>query len=696
MAQVRAKMLGQIFLAWRPAARARLKEYTAEVLAPGIRGQFRSFAYTSILLRQHRKNLPFAPSEKQHRIAKLCRTKNVVVSARPGSGKTATVEAIIAANPDKRICALAFSRSLQQETSQRLGPYPNCRVITFHAAAGELFGIVVSDDAILSKQIERAVVCNKLPEWNPEPFDIIVLDEFQDCDESLFWLVNSFILANEKKLGDQAPCLVILGDERQSIFGFRGADERYLTLAPKLLGPISPRPFIEAPLDQSFRLSKQTVHFINKTFLGGEQYITSDKFGPNPIVLKCDPSDSNSLAEKLFKLIEHYGAENTAILAPSVRKRGPFQKTANVLCEDYKVPIAEPNDHECKKRDKVMKGKLCISNIHQFKGSERDLVILFGADSSYFEYFGRHQPQDKCPNEIFVALTRAKKQLVLVYDVKQKPMPFVSVKSLYETANVINMSGNQDAIPPPDAPGQPLQPGLCLPTSVAVRDMVRHMEGESLEEIIKRNLCIQKLPALPEYKHINLSDIVLTDKKRGFYEAVSDLNGLALVAAFEHHVCGTLNTLAVDRNEMERMPPVCSKKGVSWLCRQACYYRAKVSGYRARKIQMKTHKFNWIKPEDIARARSRLERELKGSATSLRFEVDAEKHISIGEQKCRISGRADMVVTFSGSESNKKDVVWEMKFVSQLSNQDVIQAWMYAYLLRLSRATLYNVRTGEK
>lgn len=73
--------------------------------------------------------------------------------------------------------------------------------------------------------------------------DIIVLDEFQDCIEIISWLTNCFILANKQDKGGQSPRLVLLGDERQSIKSFRGADHRYLSLAPELLSPFSPYPF---------------------------------------------------------------------------------------------------------------------------------------------------------------------------------------------------------------------------------------------------------------------------------------------------------------------------------------------------------------------------------------------------------------------------------------------------------------------
>ncbi|KAL7940272.1 hypothetical protein V8C42DRAFT_363230 [Trichoderma barbatum] len=343
---------------------------------------------------------------------------------------------------------------------------------------------------------------------------------------------------------------------------------------------------------------------------------------------------------------------------------------------------------------------MCVSTIHQFKGSERHLVFLFGIDSSFFENFGRDISNDRCPNEIFVALTRAEKQLVLVHDESKKLMPFVSVKDLYQTAEVVNMTNHMAKLSLPNPTGQPLQLGLALPASIAVRDMVRHIQDEPLQGIITRELCIQKLsPPLPKQKHINIPNIVLSDPRKRFYEAVSDINGLVTVAAFEHSTAGTLNTLKIDQSLIEVLPPIGSTQYISWLCRYACEYEAGISGYLPRKIQMINHAFDWMMPRDLALARNRIQGELGDGAANIRFEVNAEKTFSVDDNETRLQGQADIVAVAPPSDnsgSRSADSIWEIKFVSHLSNSHVLQACTYAYLLGLTRIILYNVRDGEK
>ncbi|UKZ78700.1 hypothetical protein TrVFT333_006446 [Trichoderma virens FT-333] len=321
---------------------------------------------------------------------------------------------------------------------------------------------------------------------------------------------------------------------------------------------------------------------------------------------------------------------------------------------------------------------MCVSTIHQFKGSERHLVILFGIDSSFFENFGRDISNDRCPNEIFVALTRAGKQLVLVHDESKKLMPFMSVEDLYETAEVVNMTNNLAKLSMPNPTGQPLQLGLALPASIPVRDMVRHIQDEPLQGIITRELCIQKLsPPLPKQEHINIPNVVLSDPRKRFYEAVSDINGLVTVAAFEHSTTGTLNTLKIDQSLIE----------------------AGISGYLPRKNQMENHAFDWMMPRDLALARNRIQGELGDGTANIRFQVYAEQTFSVDDNETRLQGQADIVAVAPPSDnsgSRSADSIWEIKFVSHLSNSHVIQACTYAYLLGLTRIMLYNVRDGEK
>ncbi|KAJ2893350.1 hypothetical protein MKZ38_008755 [Zalerion maritima] len=125
----------QSFVAWRQVTPVRLP-YTFRPLICSPELSSRFFTCDHALLRPQKKKPSFDPSPEQLKVVKISRTQNVVVSARPGSGKTATAEAIVAANPDKRVAVITYSRRLRDETHRRLRAYPNCRVSTFHETVG--------------------------------------------------------------------------------------------------------------------------------------------------------------------------------------------------------------------------------------------------------------------------------------------------------------------------------------------------------------------------------------------------------------------------------------------------------------------------------------------------------------------------------------------------------------------------------
>jgi hypothetical protein len=367
----------------------------------------------------------FVPSTDQIAIVETCKTKNVVVSAVPGAGasreflirsattqrdagKTATAEALAQANPGVPIAVVTYSKRLQLDTARRLSQYPSCHAYTFHGLAGSLFGTLVNTDSVLRElRTSRAV-----PVCPPAlPYEYLVLDELQDMTPDFYWLTMNVISALARSSG-RAPRILILGDSFQAMHQFRGADARYLDLAPDLFSSMSPYPWAFMSLSKSFRLSQETASFLNHGFLGGEEIVEGMNIGgETPQYVRFDPWDVKGLVELCLPGFERYGCENSAILAPSVRQNRRLAAFTNALSRDHRLPVAINIGDDVQLSDKVIKGKLVVSTFHQFKGNQRDFVIVFGADAGYFKFFARDLPDDRCPNTMYVALTRAREQV---------------------------------------------------------------------------------------------------------------------------------------------------------------------------------------------------------------------------------------------------------------------------------------------
>ena len=351
----------------------------------------------------------FKPSPEQAEVVKCLKTHNVVVSARPGSGKTATAEALAMENPNVPIAVITYSKRLQLDTEKRLEKYTEVDTYTFHSLAGRLFGRVIKDDVDLITERYSQSIPN-IDKFRKYRF--IVLDELQDLTDNLYWLTSTFIASIARSTG-RSPGILALGDSHQAIYDFKGADSRFLEKAETVFHPVSDRDWKSLSLSHSFRLTRPTADFINNACLGGEQYILGMGDGPKPLYLRANLWETKKLFNFLWPYIEKYNPDKCAILAPSVRPKAPrhyLKLLANKLSRRG-VPLSVSISDDAPLDEDVIHGKLVVSTYHQFKGSERDLVIVFGADDSWFRWFGADVPLDRCPNPIFVAMTRARKQV---------------------------------------------------------------------------------------------------------------------------------------------------------------------------------------------------------------------------------------------------------------------------------------------
>lgn len=233
----------------------------------------------------------FIPSPEQAAVVEHCQSHNVLVSARPGSGKSATAEALVQAHSQVPIAVVTYSKRLQLATQQRLTDYPLADAFTFHGLATRLFGDVVHSDNLLRnlRQSKATPVWSNMPDYR-----FVVLDELQDMTSDLYWLSCAFITSLTRR-GGEAPHLLILGDPKQAIYEFRGADARYLTLTPNIFSAMSPYRWDTLKLAHSFRLSHETAAFVNNAFLGGDAYIEGSHNGPKPLYVHADLSNIRPL-----------------------------------------------------------------------------------------------------------------------------------------------------------------------------------------------------------------------------------------------------------------------------------------------------------------------------------------------------------------------------------------------------------------
>lgn len=190
-------------------------------------------------------------------------SKNIVVAAGPGSGKTKLLVHKLASLlmiedvKHEQLLMLTFSRAAATEFRKRLIQlYGNAanfiEIKTFHSYCFDLLGKVgtldKSDDIISSaiRKINEGEI-----EQSRITKTVLVIDEAQDMDQVQYELIKILIQKNDDLK------IIAVGDDDQNIYSFRGSDSKYMT------GFIEDLNAIKYELIHNFRSRKNLVSFTN-------------------------------------------------------------------------------------------------------------------------------------------------------------------------------------------------------------------------------------------------------------------------------------------------------------------------------------------------------------------------------------------------------------------------------------------------
>lgn len=455
------------------------------------------------------------PSNEQLDVINNLYTNNIIVDSVAGCGKTTTNLHIAKNYNDKNILLLTYNRRLKIETQLKvkLLEIKNLDVFSYHSFCVKYYyDKCYTDDGILY------IIKNNIKINKNINYDIIILDEAQDICPLYYELVLKIISENKTK-----PNICILGDIYQSIYDFNKADYRYIVYADKLFN-INNNLWKNINLSYSFRMTNQIANFINICILNKNR-IKCLKDGTKPRYIICDTfgdkygTSSRCYDEIIYYLNNGYLYEDIFILAPSIKsEQSPIRQLANKISNN-KIPIYVPNSDEDKIDEDIIKNKIVFSTFHQIKGLERKVVVIFNIDDSYFKYYKQNINEYTCPNEIYVALTRAQEQITCFHHYKNNYMQFIKHDLLkyycyFEqndkiyNNNYINKS----------------KKNIKTPITGIIKHLPIDVINTSLEFI--------------NYNILNESsifiDIPIKTQQKKLFENVSDITGLAIPAYFEY------------------------------------------------------------------------------------------------------------------------------------------------------------------
>jgi hypothetical protein len=665
--------------------------------------------------------------EQQNIITNVENGKNVQVDACAGSGKSTTILSTAKALPDKSFLLITYNKSLRKEIQEKVNELQlkNITVHTYHSLAVSVYNADAHVDKVM-----RLLISNNDPlKVVQKGYDIVVLDEVQDMTFLYYRLIIKFIT----DVGSPIQ-LMVLGDYMQGLYEFKGADIRFLKLATEIwhsFGLLRTKEFVKCQLKTSYRITNQMADFVNETMLSEKRLYACREGEPVCYIRRRIHELQWIVVNTIQDLISNHDVKPSDIFVLGASVKGSnsnIKKIENSLVEagiPCHVPMMENSDNI---DEEVIKGKVVFSTFHTSKGRQRPYVFVVGFDHSYFTINARTMDPTKCPNTLYVATTRASKQLYLLETSgfsSDRPLKFLKQGHIeMKTKPYIDFRGIPQTLFEEDYQSKnEITINRTTPTK-----MVKFISESVLEEITQV-LDEIFVTLIPKQSEILLPTIMRT--KSGFYEDVSDLNGIAIPALLYDYIRSlytedfdtcvlydmiqdTISQIKPDKHPylrtiVSQLEPICNSvedylymANVHQAAEEKLYFKLK---------QIERDEYDWLTPEVLKKCKKRLLDVLEPEITSGDGEPEMEKTIvdCMNEeanqkitaflsnhfpptQQFQFTARVDLIT---------KDTLWELKCTSEISAEHMIQTVIYAWLAITidptfsKKVKIFNIRTGE-
>lgn len=662
------------------------------------------------------------PSDEQQTVINnLKNGKNVICSAVAGSGKSSTVLATADQLPDKQILQITYNASLRLEIKEKVNVLglSNITIHTFHSLAVKYYSANCHTDT----GIRSLLLHNMKPRSVIPKIDICMLDEFQDCTELYFKFVVKFI----RDMCSPVQ-LLILGDPKQCLYEFKGADTRFLTMGERIWSGFSllrSNDFVHCSLVMSYRITNQMSRFVNQAMMGHELMSACRDGEPVTYIRNNRKNIEKTVIFTINELLNSGTKPNEIfVLAASVKGlNSHVRKMENALVEQN-IPCHVPMFDTEKMDDRVIEGKIVFSTFHCAKGRQRKYVFLVGFDNNYFNQFARTlTDKSQCPNTLYVGCTRATHGLFLLeFDQypTDRPLEFLKMGHHdFVKSDFVKFKGMPRSIFY-TTESEMLRKSLIDKKYETPTKLIKFIPDYILDVIspIIERIFVSGSPGID----INIPGVIQT--KCGFFEAVSDLNGIAIPNMYYDSITENPNNILYKMVEnslldMKEHEHAYLKKIVSDLpthCETISDYLflANVNNSIQERLYFKVKQigrdeYTWLSNSVIAQCFERLNQTIGGELNK-KDEIISEfqlihhsledSHAKIDQllaphfpenMRFRFTAVIDLVTEAS---------VWELKCTESITMDHKLQIIIYAWIWRMldkpkKTFKLFNITNGE-
>ncbi|MBT4445707.1 UvrD-helicase domain-containing protein [archaeon] len=256
--------------------------------------------------------------------------------------------------------------------------------------------------------LETLSLFSKHPELI-QKYDHILIDEFQDVNASQIQLIDLLNPTN----------LFAVGDPRQSIYGWRGSDIKYILNFEEKYSDCE-----IISLTINYRSTKGIVDLCNSCckelgFADLKAHLGDDTIDSHLIKQSNKQQEFAFVIDKIIS--SDIAREEIFVLARTNRVLKDFSE----ILKKRKIKHVSRNDDS--PQEKIASGKIMLSTVHAIKGMEAEMVFVIGCTSANFPCKGSDHPIMEIVNDkdydkeeeekrvLYVALSRAKKELYVTY-----------------------------------------------------------------------------------------------------------------------------------------------------------------------------------------------------------------------------------------------------------------------------------------
>lgn len=233
-----------------------------------------------------------------------------------------------------------------------------------------------------------------------EKWPYIHIDEYQDTDDVQHRLIHLLSRVRDN--------ICAVGDDDQSIYGFRGADFRNILNFEKTWPDAK-----IVTLERNYRSSQKILDAANaviekNTMRRKKNLFTKENTGRKLTASesKDEKEEANFAAQKIKQLLQE-GLSSMAVLCRTNFQFRPFEEAF----ADYSIPYQAAATQDSLSTGDA--GPVRLITVHAAKGLEFENVFIPGLEKGLFPHFGGEKEEER--RLFYVALTRAQKKVFLSF-----------------------------------------------------------------------------------------------------------------------------------------------------------------------------------------------------------------------------------------------------------------------------------------